>query len=152
MEKELLEIVINEYAQMTGLENVTADTCVKEKHVVSLKKRLSINGGFMILKDAKLDTVNDFVVAIDAGFDAYANYACQVVEIAEALSKTNYSHKDALFDDCCLREQCKYRYLLCKKISSRYQIEFDEKVDSLHTAEDFARYIFKRVNVQKTLI
>ncbi len=149
--EELLEIIIAEYQQMTELKNVCADTKIRNTHIVPLKKRLSINGGFMILKDAKLQTIRDFAVAIEAGFDAYTNYAYHVVQIAKSICKTNYTYKDILFDDCCLREQCKNRYLLCKKISSRYKIEFDEQVDDLHSAEDFAKYIFKRINVNKAL-
>ena len=151
MENELLEIVIEAYTKMTGLKNVTADTLVIKRHIVPLRRRLSVTGGFMILKDAKLDTIQDFVVAINSGLYVYKNYVERVIQIAKALSGVEYACKDVLFNDCTLTEQYNKRCCLCTKISNRYQIEFDASIDNLYTAEDFAKYIFKRVNVDKTL-
>ena len=151
MEKTLLEIVIEAYTTMTGLKNVTADTLVIKRHIIPLRRRLSVTGGFMILKDAKLDTIQDFVAAIGSGMYVYANYTERVLQIAKALNGVEYKCKAELFNDCTLIEQYKYRCALCDKISTRYQVQFDDSVDSLRSAEDFAKYIFKRVNVDKTL-
>ena len=152
MESELLEIVIKAYTKMTGLENVTADTLVIKRHVIPLRRRLSVTCGFMILKDAKLDTIQDFVVAVNSGSYVYENYVERVLQIAKVLSGVEYDCNDELFNDCTLTERYNKRCSLCAKISSRYQIEFDASIDNLITATDFAKYIFKRLNVDKTLI
>lgn len=151
MEKNLLEIVIEAYTKMTGLKNVTADTIVIQRHIIPLRKRLSVTGGFMILKDAKLDTIQDFVIAIDSGMYVYSNYAERVLQIAKALSGAEYTSNEELFNNCTLTERYNKRCALCDKISTRYQVQFDDSIDSLRSAEDFAKYIFKRVNVDKTL-
>ena len=151
MEKNLLEIVIEAYTTMTGLKNVTADTLVIKRHIIPLRKRLSVTGGFMILKDAKLDTIQDFVAAIDSGMYVYANYAERVLQIAKALNGVEYTSKEELFNNCTLTERYNNRCALCDKITTRYHVQFDDSIDSLRSAEDFAKYIFKRLNVDKTL-
>lgn len=151
MERNLLEIVIEAYTTMTGLQNVTADTLVIRRHIIPLRRRLSVTGGFMILKDAKLDTIQDFVAAIDSGMYVYANYTERVLQIAKVLARVEYTSNEELFNNCTLTERYNKRCALCDKISTRYEIQFDDSVDSLRSAEDFAKYIFKRLNVDKTL-
>ncbi len=149
---ELLKIVISEYQQMTGLENVTANTKVINSHIEPLKRRLNINDGLLIFKDSILSTIGDYAKAIDIVFVVRNNYAVRVLQVAEVLTGKKYDLKDKLFGDCCLDNQSKYRATLCKKISERYNIKFDENIDTLYSAEDFSDYIFQKDCIEKARI
>ena len=150
--KKLLEIVVAEYQQMTGLNNVSEDTKIVNKHIVPLKKRLCVRHDLLILKSAKLETIRDFVVAVNEGTVALGNCITEVLQIVEQIVGCAYSSDDILFHNFEAEHWCQYRYRLYKEIRKRYGVKFDEQFTDLLTAKDFAKYIFKRINVDKTLV
>lgn len=151
MEK-LLGIVVAEYQQLTGWNEVSENTKIVKRHIVPLKKRLYIKHDLLILKAAKLETIGDFVVAVNDGSNALNKYVAEVLLLVKKITGCAYSSDDILFHNFATRHLCQYRYRLYKKIRNQYGIKFDEQFADLITAKDFAKYIFKRINVDKTLV
>lgn len=69
MKEELLKIVCTEYRKMTGLDMVDINASLPGRHIDFLKERLTVNYGFKIMKGCRMNTINDFVKAIQAAYD-----------------------------------------------------------------------------------
>lgn len=69
MKEELLKIVCAEYRKMTGLDMVDINVSLPGRHINFLRERLTVNYGFKIMKRCSMNTINDFVKAIQAAYD-----------------------------------------------------------------------------------
>ena len=83
MKEELLKIVCTEYRKMTGLDMVDINASLPGRHIDFLKERLTVNYGFKIMKGCSMNTINDFVKAIQAAYDFFEDLAKQTTEAAK---------------------------------------------------------------------
>ena len=99
MKEELLKIVCAEYRKMTGLDMVDINVSLPGRHINFLRERLTVNYGFKIMKRCSMNTINDFVKAIQAAYDFFEDLVKQTTEAAKQVCGREYGAKQVLFAD-----------------------------------------------------
>lgn len=143
MEK-LLEIVVREYQKVSGTKE-DPKVFLNAMHTEALRKRLTENCGFKIMKGRHLGSLESVVKAIAEAYDFLDDVVEQILVAAEEISGKKYTAKQPLFAEFSERYICIYRYQICQMMFDKYKVNYNGRIVELNTAEDIASCVLKNL-------
>lgn len=142
--EELLNIVAREYQKISGTK-VDPKVYLNAIHSEALRKMLTENYGFKIMKGRHMGSVEAIAKAVAEAYDFLDDVVEQIVIAAEEISGKKYTSKQPLFAEFSERYMHIYRYQLCQMMFDKYKVRYNGKIVELKTAEDIADCVFENL-------